>query len=57
MATAVLLVLLVTQLTLGITNILAGLPLPVAVAHNALAALLLVTLVVINFRLFHRAAR
>jgi heme A synthase len=33
------------------------LPLPVAVAHNALAALLLVTLVVINFRLFQRPIR
>ncbi len=49
-----LLVLLCAQVALGITNILAGLPLPVAVAHNALAALLLVTLVVINFRLFHK---
>lgn len=53
----VLLVLLAGQVMLGITNILAGLPLPVAVAHNALAALLLVTLVVINFRLFNRATR
>jgi cytochrome c oxidase assembly protein subunit 15 len=42
---------LVAQLALGITNILAGLPLAVAVAHNALAAVLLVTLVVINFAL------
>ncbi|HWI13259.1 MAG TPA: COX15/CtaA family protein [Burkholderiales bacterium] len=50
-------VLVAAQVTLGITNILAGLPLPVAVAHNALAALLLVTLVVINFRLFQKAAR
>ena len=54
---ALLVALLTAQVTLGITNILGGLPLPVAVAHNALAALLLVTLVVINFRLFHRAAR
>ncbi|MGE5524495.1 MAG: COX15/CtaA family protein [Rhodospirillaceae bacterium] len=53
---AVLLVLLCAQVTLGISNILAGLPLPVAVAHNALAALLLVTLVVINFRLFYTKA-
>jgi cytochrome c oxidase assembly protein subunit 15 len=53
----VLLILLAGQVMLGITNILAGLPLPVAVAHNALAALLLVTLVVINFRLFNRATR
>jgi heme a synthase len=52
-----LLVLLAGQVTLGITNILGGLPLSVAVAHNALAALLLVTLVVINFRLFQRPTR
>jgi heme a synthase len=45
---------LCTQVALGITNILAGLPLPVAVAHNAVAALLLVILVVINFRLFQK---
>ncbi len=42
---------LVTQISLGIANILAGLPLPVAVAHNAVAAILLVTLVMINFAL------
>jgi heme a synthase len=44
--------LLVMQLALGMANIWLGLPLPVAVAHNAGAALLLITLVVINFRLF-----
>lgn len=49
-----LLALLGTQVALGITNILGGLPLAVAVGHNALAALLLVTLVVINFRLFQK---
>lgn len=39
------------QVALGIANVLAGLPLAVAVAHNAVAALLLLTLVVINFAL------
>jgi len=33
---------------LGISNVVFSLPLPVAVAHNAGAALLLVALVVIN---------
>ena len=44
-------VVLVTQIALGVANILAGLPLAVAVAHNAVAAILLVTLVMINFAL------
>ena len=39
------------QIVLGIANVLAGLPLAIAVAHNAAAALLLLTLVVINFAL------
>jgi cytochrome c oxidase assembly protein subunit 15 len=43
--------LLLGQIALGIANIAAGLPLEVAVAHNAVAAVLLVTLVVINFTL------
>ena len=47
---------LVLQVGLGIANILAGLPLAVAVAHNAVAALLLVTLVVINFGLSRRTS-
>ena len=47
----VLALVLVAQIALGIANILAGLPLAVAVAHNAVAAILLVTLVVINFAL------
>jgi cytochrome c oxidase assembly protein subunit 15 len=42
---------LAAQIGLGIANILAGLPLAVAVAHNAVAAILLVTLVMINFAL------
>ncbi len=40
---------LAVQVGLGIANILAGLPLAVAVAHNATAAVLLLILVVINF--------
>jgi cytochrome c oxidase assembly protein subunit 15 len=42
-------ILLVIQIALGIANILSGLHLTVAVAHHAGAALLLATLVVINF--------
>jgi cytochrome c oxidase assembly protein subunit 15 len=45
-------VLLLVQIGLGMSNVLFSLPLAVAVAHNAGAALLLATLVVINFRLF-----
>ena len=44
--------LLLIQFGLGMANVWLSLPLPVAVAHNAGAALLLATLVVINFRLF-----
>lgn len=43
---------LVCQIGLGISNILASLPLPVAVAHNAVGALLLLTLVTLVHRLF-----
>lgn len=46
-----LLVLLVAQITLGVLNILLQLPLPNAVAHNGVAALLLLHLI----WLFHRA--
>jgi cytochrome c oxidase assembly protein subunit 15 len=45
----VVLALLVVQVTLGIANILGSLPLPVAVAHNGVAALLLAALVMLNF--------
>jgi cytochrome c oxidase assembly protein subunit 15 len=51
---AALAVVLVVQVGLGIANVLAGLPLAVAVAHNAMAAVLLLTLVVINFALSRR---
>ena len=43
------LVFLFTQVGLGIANILLSLPLAVAVAHNAMAALLLASLVAVNF--------
>lgn len=46
---------LVLQIALGIMNIVAGLPLSVAVAHNAVAALLLVVMVMINCALSRRA--
>lgn len=45
---------LVLQLGLGITNVLAGLPLAVAVLHNAVAALLLLKLVKLNVILSRR---
>jgi cytochrome c oxidase assembly protein subunit 15 len=48
---ALLAALLVMQILLGIANVMLTLPLPVAVAHNAGAAALLVSMVVINFAL------
>lgn len=45
------------QIGLGVANVLLRLPLPVAVAHNGAAALLLVTLVMLNFTLFRRSER
>ncbi len=52
---AVLLVLLVAQVALGIANVLLRVPLVLAAAHNAGAALLLAALVVLNFTVFHKA--
>ena len=49
--THILLSLLVLQVSLGISNIVFSLPLWVAVAHNAGGALLLLTLVTLNYRL------
>ena len=43
--------LVVFQFVLGVSNVLLGLPLAGAVLHNAVAMLLLVTLVLLNFRL------
>jgi cytochrome c oxidase assembly protein subunit 15 len=47
----VLLGVLVIQIGLGITNVVASLPLAVATAHNAVGAALLMTLVSVNYRL------
>lgn len=44
-------VLLTVQILLGVTNVLALLPLPIAIAHNAVAALLLLALVTLNYYL------
>jgi cytochrome c oxidase assembly protein subunit 15 len=44
--------LLIAQVSLGIANVLLHLPLGVATAHNAVAALLLLSLVNLNFRLW-----
>jgi len=52
---AALLVLLLAQAGLGIANVLLRLPVVLAAAHNAGAALLLAALVVLNFVVFQRA--
>ncbi|MGH8718338.1 MAG: COX15/CtaA family protein, partial [Burkholderiales bacterium] len=39
------------QVGLGAANVWLRLPLPLAVAHNAVAALLLIAMVMLNFRL------
>ncbi|MNC99615.1 Heme A synthase [compost metagenome] len=49
---AVIVVLLAVQAGLGIANVLLRLPLALAAAHNAVAALLLAALVVLNFVVF-----
>ncbi|MDB5807952.1 MAG: Cytochrome oxidase subunit [Betaproteobacteria bacterium] len=54
---AALAMLLALQLCLGLANVLMTLPLPIAVAHNAVAAALLVTMVVINFALSRGGTR
>jgi cytochrome c oxidase assembly protein subunit 15 len=52
---ALLLALLVLQAGLGAANVLMRLPLALAAAHNAGAALLLAVLVMLNFTVFKRA--
>jgi cytochrome c oxidase assembly protein subunit 15 len=49
---AVIALLLITQAGLGAANVLLRLPLALAAAHNAVAALLLAALVVLNFTVF-----
>ena len=51
-----LLAVLVLQVATGLSNVLLNWPLPVAVAHNGGAAVLLLTLVMLNFRLVSRRA-
>ena len=46
-----LLALLLTQVSLGIANVVLVLPIPVAVSHNAIAAALLLTLILLNYSL------
>ena len=46
--------LLLVQLGLGVGNVLLHLPLGVATAHNGVAALLLVSLIYLNFRLWRQ---
>lgn len=46
-------IVLVVQLSLGISNVLASLPLPVAVAHNAMGAVLLLSIATLCYRLSH----
>ena len=48
----ILLAVLALQICLGISNVLGSLPLPVAVAHNAVGAMLLLTVVTVNHRIF-----
>ncbi len=47
-----LIILLLTQVSLGIMNVVLGLPIAVAVAHNLVAALLLLTVLAINHRVW-----
>ena len=47
--------LLIVQLSLGFSNVLFMLPLPVAVAHNAVGALLLMSLVGLNYKIARNA--
>jgi len=54
---AAILAVLALQWTLGLANVLFGLPLGVAVAHNGVAALLLGLLVMLNFRAFRARLR
>lgn len=55
-AAAVVLMLLVAQVSLGIANVWLHLPLPVAAAHNAVAALLLLALLTLIHTLYRSGA-
>jgi len=45
----ILLFVLTLQVSLGIANVVLVLPIPIAVSHNAIAAVLLLTLLLINY--------
>lgn len=49
---AFMILVLLVQISLGIANVLLHLPMPTAVAHNAVAGVLLITLVTINYSLY-----
>ncbi|RUO33917.1 COX15/CtaA family protein [Aliidiomarina soli] len=53
--TFIITLLLIVQLTLGVSNVVFSLPLAVAVAHNAVGALLLISLVGLNYNLSRKA--
>lgn len=48
---------LLVQISLGVSNIVFQLPLAVAVAHNAVAALLMLVLIALSFSLYNEKAR
>jgi cytochrome c oxidase assembly protein subunit 15 len=45
------------QVGLGVSNVIFDLPLLVAVAHNGVAALLMMFLILLNFSLFRTGSR
>lgn len=53
----ILLVVLSIQVLLGIANVLWLLPMPVAVAHNGMAAILLMTVVTLIYKLYRKSPR
>ncbi len=54
---ALLLVILLLQVSLGVANVVMHLPLPLAAAHNAGAALLLIMLIMLNFILSLKSSK
>lgn len=54
---ALLLAILLLQAGLGVATVVMRLPLPLAVAHNAGAALLLILRIMLNFALFQRSVK
>ena len=51
------LVVLLGQVSLGVSNVVFDLPLAVAVAHNGVAALLMMFLIMLTFSLYHAGSR